>query len=219
MPWMKSRYDVFRRKWVSCEGLPSANRPILRSIHSQGVLTSGTGRSDSQCHLLSNGWKTSTCPISRRSRLWPRRPGSGVWNRWPGKFSTAIRPRPTCSSGRALVVSRKGTHSVDEVLVGVRHIIAEWFSERADVRGRLRKILQRTGKLMCSRVETPSPPRTGCRHYRAGRRKTVTCSAGSHRTGNCGTADRDTADRDTADRDTGDVTPEAVTPETGRRRQ
>jgi uncharacterized protein len=43
--------------------------------------------------------------------------------------------------------------SAEDVLAGVRHIIAEWFSERAEVRGRLRKVLQRTAKLNCSRVD------------------------------------------------------------------
>ena len=46
-------------------------------------------------------------------------------------------------------------HTVDDVLAGVRHIMAEWFSERPDVRGRLRKILHRTGQLVCARVESP----------------------------------------------------------------
>jgi uncharacterized protein len=45
--------------------------------------------------------------------------------------------------------------TVDDVLAGVGHIIAEWFSERADVRGRLRRIMRQTGRLICRRVETP----------------------------------------------------------------
>ncbi|MCH8924323.1 MAG: RNA-binding transcriptional accessory protein, partial [Planctomycetes bacterium] len=41
--------------------------------------------------------------------------------------------------------------SVAEVLLGVGHILAETFSERADVRGALRKIFRRTGKLVTSK--------------------------------------------------------------------
>ena len=41
-----------------------------------------------------------------------------------------------------------------EVLLGVGHIIAEEFSERADLRQRLRMILHRTGRLRSQRVET-----------------------------------------------------------------
>ena len=47
-----------------------------------------------------------------------------------------------------------------EVLQGVGHILAERYSERADLRSRLRKIFHRTGKLVCSRAESrkPTPP-------------------------------------------------------------
>ena len=53
------------------------------------------------------------------------------------------------------VEPEKELTSVEDVLQGVQHIIAEQYSERADVRGRLRKILKRSGKLVCSRVENP----------------------------------------------------------------
>ena len=53
----------------------------------------------------------------------------------------------------ALLDPEKELNSVDQVLSGAQHIIAELFSERADVRGRLRKILRKTAKLQCSRIE------------------------------------------------------------------
>jgi uncharacterized protein len=40
-----------------------------------------------------------------------------------------------------------------EVLAGVQHIIAERFSERADVRGRLRRIFFRGGRLISTKIE------------------------------------------------------------------
>ena len=52
-----------------------------------------------------------------------------------------------------LVAPDRGLHAPDDVLAGVRHIIAEWFSERADVRGKLRSIFHRSGKILCSRIE------------------------------------------------------------------
>jgi uncharacterized protein len=52
------------------------------------------------------------------------------------------------------VSPENGLATEEDVLAGVGHIIAEWFSERADLRGRLRKILHRTGKLVCSRLES-----------------------------------------------------------------
>ncbi len=55
-----------------------------------------------------------------------------------------------------LVDPSKDLQSVDEVLHGIGHLLAEWMSERADVRGKLRKILHRTGKLLSSRID-PAP--------------------------------------------------------------
>ncbi|MFW6170623.1 MAG: Tex-like N-terminal domain-containing protein [Planctomycetota bacterium] len=57
----------------------------------------------------------------------------------------------------ALVDPQEGLSSVDEVLQGVQHIVAERFSEHAEVRGRLRKILKQTGTLSCTRMEPPKP--------------------------------------------------------------
>jgi uncharacterized protein len=45
----------------------------------------------------------------------------------------------------------KKLKSAAEVLLGVGHILAETFSERADVRGSLRRIFRRTGKLVTSK--------------------------------------------------------------------
>lgn len=56
------------------------------------------------------------------------------------------------------VDAEKGLPSNTEVLEGVGYLIAERFSERADVRGRLRRILWRTGKLVTSRIEPAEKP-------------------------------------------------------------
>ena len=55
---------------------------------------------------------------------------------------------------RDFVNPDKQVHTSADALLGVGHILAEDFSERADLRDRLRKILKRTGKLVCSRIET-----------------------------------------------------------------
>lgn len=47
-----------------------------------------------------------------------------------------------------------GLASVDEVRQGVRHILAEQFSERPDLRGRLRRIMRRTGVLTSVHIES-----------------------------------------------------------------
>ena len=46
--------------------------------------------------------------------------------------------------------------TVDDVLQGVRHILAERFSERADLRGKIRRVLVKTGKLVCEAAEQSS---------------------------------------------------------------
>ncbi|HEY2880978.1 MAG TPA: Tex-like N-terminal domain-containing protein, partial [Pirellulales bacterium] len=43
--------------------------------------------------------------------------------------------------------------TVADVLLGVGHILAEDFSERADLRGRLRKIVKRSGQLVSAKTE------------------------------------------------------------------
>src|SRR5690606_10979011 len=43
--------------------------------------------------------------------------------------------------------------SVADVLLGVGHILAEDFSERADVRGRLRRIVKKSGRLASDKTE------------------------------------------------------------------
>lgn len=42
-----------------------------------------------------------------------------------------------------------------EALLGAGHIIAEWYSERAELRQKLREIIERTGLLTSSRIEAP----------------------------------------------------------------
>jgi protein Tex len=44
-------------------------------------------------------------------------------------------------------------NTVADVLLGVGHILAEDFSERADLRGRLRRILKKTGQLVSAKTE------------------------------------------------------------------
>ncbi len=44
-----------------------------------------------------------------------------------------------------------------EALLGAGHILAEWFSERADLRHRVRNILHRSGLLATTRIEVESP--------------------------------------------------------------
>lgn len=57
----------------------------------------------------------------------------------------------------ALVDPEKELANSTDVLQGVGYLIAERFGENAELRGRLRRIFHRTGKLVCTKVEAPPP--------------------------------------------------------------
>ena len=67
------------------------------------------------------------------------------------------RPEAADMNARAatFISAEKELNSVEEVLTGVGHLIAERFSENAELRGRLRRIFQRSGRLVCTKVEPP----------------------------------------------------------------
>jgi uncharacterized protein len=52
------------------------------------------------------------------------------------------------------ISSKKELPTTKEVLAGVRHLVAENFSERADLRAALRDILNRTGALVSSKADS-----------------------------------------------------------------
>ncbi|MDP6556694.1 MAG: Tex-like N-terminal domain-containing protein [Pirellulaceae bacterium] len=47
-----------------------------------------------------------------------------------------------------------GPSSPDDALAGAGHIVAEWYSDRADVRSCLRKLIRENGRIVCNRVES-----------------------------------------------------------------
>lgn len=59
----------------------------------------------------------------------------------------------------------RGVTSAADALLGVGHILAERLSERADVRHRLRQILNRSGKLVSARAEADEKLAQGFRDY------------------------------------------------------
>ena len=60
-----------------------------------------------------------------------------------------------------------GVATVADALLGVGHIIADWFSERPDLRQRLRKLLFTEGRLRSQRIETPGKPQSKvAKHFR-----------------------------------------------------
>ena len=55
---------------------------------------------------------------------------------------------------RDFVNPDKQVNTPADALLGVGHILAEDFGERADLRERLRRILKKSGKLVCTRIES-----------------------------------------------------------------
>ena len=65
------------------------------------------------------------------------------------------------------VDSDVGVTTVADALLGVGHIIADWFSERADLRQRLRRLLFQEGRIRSQRIETPGKPLSKtAKHFR-----------------------------------------------------
>lgn len=73
-------------------------------------------------------------------------------------FEARDEARDLAARAATFISADRSLHSVDEVLAGVGHLIAERISENAELRGRLRRIFQRTGKIVCSKVEPPAEP-------------------------------------------------------------
>jgi len=66
---------------------------------------------------------------------------------------------------RDFINSDRGIQSAADALLGVGHILAETFSERADLRNRLRRIVNQSGKLVSTRAEVDDKQAQGFRDY------------------------------------------------------
>ncbi|HVW37614.1 MAG TPA: Tex-like N-terminal domain-containing protein, partial [Pirellulales bacterium] len=136
--------------------LAERKQTILRSIDSQGKLTAelaaeiaaaDTPRRLEDLYLPYKPRKQTLATIARDRGLEPL-------------ADEILKASPACADldARAadfISVDRKVATAAD-ALLGAGHILAEWFSERADLRGKLRAIFERTGKLVSTRLE-PEP--------------------------------------------------------------
>jgi protein Tex len=134
--------------------LAERKQTILRSIDSQGKLTpelvaaidaADTARRLEDLYLPYKPKKQTLATAAREHGLEPL-------------AEEILQANPTCvdldaRAGDFISVDRKVATAAD-ALLGAGHILAEWFSERADLRGKLRAIIERTGKLVSNRVET-----------------------------------------------------------------
>ncbi|HEV3004764.1 MAG TPA: Tex-like N-terminal domain-containing protein, partial [Pirellulales bacterium] len=133
--------------------LAERKQTILRSIDSQGKLTAelaaeiaaaDTARRLEDLYLPYKPKKQTLATIARDRGL-------------EALADEILKASPTCADldARAadfISVDRKVSTAAD-ALLGAGHILAEWFSERADLRGKLRAIFERSGKLVSTRAD------------------------------------------------------------------
>ena len=145
--------------------LGERKQTILRSIESQGKLTEAlaaeieaaesTKRLE-DLYLPFKPKKQTLATVARERGLEPL-----------AEEVLAASPAAANLDARAaeFVQTDRGVTSPADALLGVGHILAEIFSERADLRQRLRKILHRTGKLTSARAEPDDKKSQGFRDY------------------------------------------------------
>lgn len=145
---------------VRLRGLIERKQTILKSIESHGKLTpelaqqiqsANSPKRLEDLYLPYKPRKQTLAALARQRGLEPL--AEDVLS---GKLAHAQLEEVVAN----LVRPEKGLHNAQEVMQGVAAIIAEGYSERADLRSRLRKIVHRSGKLVSTRVEPPaaSPP-------------------------------------------------------------
>jgi uncharacterized protein len=133
--------------------LVERKQTILRSIDSQGKLTPELAatieRADSikrleDLYLPYKPKKQSLATIARERKLEPL--AEEILSANPAAANLDTRAAEFIDADRQV-------NTVADVLLGVGHILAEDFSERADLHGRLRKIVKRTGQLASAKTE------------------------------------------------------------------
>ncbi len=145
--------------------LGERKQTILRSIESQGKLTEAlaaeieaaesTKRLE-DLYLPFKPKKQTLATLARERGLEPL--AEEVLSASPAAANLDARAAD-------FVASERGIASPADALLGVGHILAEIFSERADLRQRLRKIIQRSGKLTSARAEPDDKKSQGFRDY------------------------------------------------------
>ncbi len=145
--------------------LADRKQTIVRSIESQGKLTSELAAeieaADStkqleDLYLPFKPRKQTLATVARERGLEPL-----------AEEVLAAAPAAMDLDRRAadFINPDRGVTSAADALLGVGHILAEGLSERADLRQRLRKILNRTGKLVSARAEANDKIAQGFRDY------------------------------------------------------
>ncbi|HTM55573.1 MAG TPA: Tex family protein [Pirellulales bacterium] len=145
--------------------LGERKQTILRSIESQGKLTAELAREIASAnstkrledlYLPFKPKKQTLATVARERGLEPL-------------ADEVLAAAPACQDldARAadFINPDKGVATAADALLGVGHILAEGVSERADLRHKLRQILNRSGKLVVTRGEADEKTAQGFRDY------------------------------------------------------
>lgn len=143
---------------VKLRMLAERKQTILRSIDSQGKLTpelaaaieaADTAKRLEDLYLPFKPKKQTLATAARERGLEPL-------------ALEILRADPACADldarARDYVNTDRKVATAADALLGAGHILAEMFSERADFRGKLRAIVEQTGKLVSTAVEPEPEP-------------------------------------------------------------
>ena len=145
--------------------LAERKQTILRSIEGQGKLTPELAHQIEQAdstkrledlYLPFKPKKQTLATLARERALEPL--AAEILDGSPSAANLDARAQDFVNPDKQI-----GTAA--DALLGVGHILAEDFSERADLRGRLRKILKRSGKLVSARGEVEEKDAKEFRDY------------------------------------------------------
>lgn len=145
--------------------LAERKQTILRSIESQGKLTpelaaliegAATSKLLEDLYLPFKPKKQTLATAARERGLEPL--AMEILNADPAAANLDARANDFVSE------DKKVANGAD-ALLGAGHILAETFSERADVRGKLRHIVETTGKLACAPAEAETEKGKEFRDY------------------------------------------------------
>lgn len=143
---------------VKLRMLADRKQTILRSIDSQGKLTpelaaaieaADTAKRLEDLYLPFKPKKQTLATAARERGLEPL-------------ALEIVRADPACADldarARDFVNTDRKVATAADALLGAGHILAEMFSERADFRGKLRAIVEQTGKLVSTAVDPEPEP-------------------------------------------------------------
>lgn len=149
--------QAIKKLLASHRALDERKAFILKSVESQGglnpefekaILGARSSRDVEDLYLPFKTRKQSLALTARQQGLEPL-----AQSILAGNCST----EEAAAEAKNLVRVDRGLNSVDDVMAGVRHLLAEHFADNTELRFELRQIVWKTGKLVCKLVNAGEP--------------------------------------------------------------